>query len=121
MLQLASFSADSLWAFLQIFCRVSALFVTAPVFGSPHVTSNVKIGLSAILSLAMVPLVGGALSQHVPADVFGMACVLLAQVMIGLILAFVAGLVFAAVRKTPLFAFVAGFGGVCWGVLRLFH
>jgi hypothetical protein len=30
-------------------------------------------------------------------------------------------LVFAAVRKTPLFAFVAGFGGVCWGVLSLFH
>jgi len=33
----------------------------------------------------------------------------------------VVALVFAAVRKTPLFAFVAGFGGVCWGVLRLFH
>ncbi len=33
----------------------------------------------------------------------------------------VGALVFAAVRKTPLFAFVAAFGGVCWGVLSLFH
>ncbi len=33
----------------------------------------------------------------------------------------VVALVFAAIHKTPLFAAVAGFGGLCWGVLSLFH
>ena len=33
----------------------------------------------------------------------------------------VVALVFAAVRKPPLFAAVAGFGGLCWGVLSHFH
>ncbi len=71
MFDLAAFSADSFWAFLQIFARVSALFVTAPVFGSMEIPPQVKIGLSGILSLVLLPLVKSAVTAVVPGTVFG--------------------------------------------------
>jgi len=55
MPDLATFSAGSLWAFFQVFTRVSALFVTAPVFGSREIPTQVKAGLAAILSLVLLP------------------------------------------------------------------
>ena len=56
-MDLAAFSAAQFWAFLQIFARVSALFVSAPVFGAREIPAMVKVGLSAILSLVLLPLV----------------------------------------------------------------
>ena len=48
MFDLAAFSADSFWAFLQVFVRVSSLFVSArPVFGSREIPMQVKAGLAA--------------------------------------------------------------------------
>ena len=98
MFDLAAFSADSFWAFLQIFTRVSALFITAPVFGAQEVPAQVKVGLSAILSLVLLPLVKSTLTATVPGTVFGMAEVILGQGLIGLLIGFVVSLLFVAVR-----------------------
>lgn len=98
MFDLAAFSADSFWAFLQIFVRVSALFVTAPVFGSREIPAQVKVGLSGILSLILLPLVKATLTATVPGTVFGMAELLLGQALIGLMIGFVVSLLFVGVR-----------------------
>ena len=98
MFDLAAFSADSFWAFLQVFVRVSSLFVTAPVFGSREIPSQVKVGLATLLSLVLLPLVKATLTQAVPATVFGMAAVLLGQALIGLMIGLVVSLIFVAVR-----------------------
>ncbi len=98
MFDLAAFSADSFWAFLQVFARVSALFVSAPVFGAQEVPAQVKIGLSALLSLVLLPLVKATVTASVPGTVFGMSAVILGQALIGLLIGFVVSLLFVAVR-----------------------
>ena len=98
MFDLAAFSADSFWAFLQVFARVSALFVSAPVFGATEIPAQVKIGLSALLSLVLLPLVKASVTASVPGTVFDMAGVILGQALIGLLIGFVVSLLFVAVR-----------------------
>jgi len=98
MFDLAAFSADSFWAFLQVFTRVSALFVTAPVFGSREIPTQVKAGLSAIISLVLLPLVKTTLGTAAPTTVYSMAVVLLGQALIGLMIGLVVSLIFVAVR-----------------------
>ena len=61
MPNLVAFSAASLWAFLQIFARVTSLLVTAPVFGNKEIPAQAKIGLAGILSLVLLPIVQGTL------------------------------------------------------------
>lgn len=95
---LAAFSAAAFWAFLQIFARVTALFVSAPVFGSREIPTPVKIGLSGLLSLVLLPLVKGTLDAHVPTVLYGMVAALVGQVLIGLLLGLIVSLIFTAVR-----------------------
>jgi flagellar biosynthetic protein FliR len=98
MFDLAAFSADSFWAFLQIFIRVSALFATAPVFGAQQIPVQVKVGLAGILSLVLLPLVKTTLTATIPGSLFGMVTVILGQALIGLLIGFVVSLLFVAVR-----------------------
>lgn len=98
MFDLAAFSADSFWSFLQVFVRVSSLFVTAPVFGSREIPPQAKIGLAAILSLVLLPLVKSTLGPSVPGSVYTMVGTLLGQAIIGLMIGFVVSLIFVAVR-----------------------
>lgn len=98
MFDLAAFSADSFWAFLQVFVRVSALFVSAPVFGSREIPPQVKVGLSALLSLVLLPLVKTTLAHAIPASLFAMTGILLGQALIGLMIGLVVSLLFVAVR-----------------------
>ena len=98
MLDLATFSAASLWAFLQIFARVTSLFVTAPVFGSTEIPPQVKIGLSGILSLALLPIVRATLMPGVVPALGPMVGVLLGEVLIGLRMGLIVSLLFFAVR-----------------------
>lgn len=98
MPDLAAFSATSFWIFLQIFARVSSLFVSAPVFGAKEIPPQVKVGLAGILSLVLFPLVKPALDSTVPATLYATVAALVGQVAIGLLIGFVVSLVFIAVR-----------------------
>ena len=98
MFDLAAFSAAAFWAFLQVFVRVSSLFVTAPVFGSQEIPPQAKIGLAGILSLVLLPLVKSTLGPAVPESLYGMVGTLLGQALIGLLIGFVVSLIFVAVR-----------------------
>lgn len=95
---LAAFSVQSFWTFLQVFARVTALFHTAPVFGATQVPQQVKVGLSAIISFVLVPIVKPTLGQAVPPSLYATAVVLIGQVVIGLTIGYVVSLLFDAVR-----------------------
>jgi flagellar biosynthetic protein FliR len=98
MPNLSIITASSLWAFLQVFARVSSLFISAPVFGDKAVPAQVKVGLAGLISLALLPLVRGTLMPG-PIPALGpMLGDLLGQVMIGILIGFVVSLVFFAVR-----------------------
>lgn len=98
MFDLAAFSTASLWAFLQIFARVTALFVSAPVFGSPQIPPQVKVGLSAILSLVLLPIVRGNLMPGAPPALGPMVGALVGEVLVGLLMGLIVSLLFFAVR-----------------------
>jgi flagellar biosynthetic protein FliR len=97
-MDLAAFSAAQFWVFLQIFARVSALFISAPVFGAREIPATVKVGLSAILSLVLLPIVGATLDPVVPSTLYVMVGNLVGQVLIGLLIGLIVSLLFAAVR-----------------------
>jgi flagellar biosynthetic protein FliR len=98
MSDLATFSASSLWAFLQVFTRVSALFVSAPVFGNNEIPAQTKIGLAGIISLVLLPIIRHTLMQGAVPALEPMIGALLGEVLIGLLIGFVVSLLFFAIR-----------------------
>jgi flagellar biosynthetic protein FliR len=97
-MDLASFSTETFWAFIQVFARVTALFHTAPVFGATQVPRQVKIGLSAIISFVLVPIVKPTLGHTVPPDLYATVLMLAGQIVIGLVTGYVVSLLFDSVR-----------------------
>ncbi len=100
MNSLSHVSVTAFWAFLQVFARVVALFTTAPVFGSREVPPQVRLGLAAVLSLALLPLVRPTLSPGIPGTTYPMVAALAGEVLIGALMGMVASLLFAAVRMS---------------------
>jgi flagellar biosynthetic protein FliR len=98
MHELAAFSTVTFWAFLLVFARVSALFVTAPVFGSSSIPIQTKVGLALILTFVMVPSVTPALGTVVPIGAYAGVAAIIGQVIIGIAIGFVVSLTFEAVR-----------------------
>lgn len=96
--------------FSLILVRVAAIFFAAPFFGSRVVPGPVKGGLALVISLALFPVLKGKL--HFSVDGTGSLVLLMAsEVMIGVIIGFVARLIFAAVQFSGrLMEFQMGFG-----------
>src|ERR1041384_7315421 len=84
------------WAFLLVFARVTALFVTAPVFGNRAIPGRVKIGLAVLLSIALRPLIAPAVKP--PSDLLSLIGQLAAETVIGLCLGFMVMLLFAGLE-----------------------
>jgi flagellar biosynthesis protein FliR len=95
---LAFFSTVTFWSFLLVFARVSALFVSAPVFGSPSIPAQVKAGLALIITFVLVPVVKPSLGTVVPPTLYAGVGAVVGQVVIGLVIGFVVSLMFEAVR-----------------------
>jgi flagellar biosynthetic protein FliR len=85
------------FAFLLVLLRIASLFAFAPVFSSPFVPAQVKAAVVLGLSLCLTAL-GVAGPVAIPSS-YGMLAALAAQeVLLGLLVGFVARLVFAAVQ-----------------------
>ncbi len=83
--------------FVLVLVRVSGLFVSAPVLGSGNFPVMVKVGLSGLTALLLTPVLP-ALDAPLPADTLAFGGLAAGEFLIGLIIGFVAGLVFAAVQ-----------------------
>jgi flagellar biosynthetic protein FliR len=101
-----SFTSEQLnvWlgAFLWPFIRIMALISTAPIFDQPNVPNTVKIGLAAILTVIISPLLG-----TLPAVNVGSAAgilIIAQQILIGASMGLVMQVVFAAVEGAGEFA-----------------
>ncbi|MCW3060059.1 MAG: fliR [Capsulimonas sp.] len=95
---LTTVSAGAFWQFLQVFARVTSLFVSAPIFGNREVPSQVKVGLSAVISIAVLPVVQSTVDKQVPVDLYSTVSILLVQIAIGLLIGLVVSFLFVAVR-----------------------
>ncbi|HKJ84270.1 MAG TPA: flagellar biosynthetic protein FliR [Mariprofundaceae bacterium] len=87
----------SLMAALLVFTRISLIIIMLPVLGQAMVPAPTKIGLAALLSLVIYPLV----VRHVPAlpaSVIGLAALEIKEILIAGMLALLAQLIFAAAQ-----------------------
>jgi len=91
-------SAEQIEAFIIVLLRVSAIVVTIPVISDTSVPARVKAALSVLITLIIFPVVLPKISQpandHALILIYRMA----GEVMIGLIIGFVARMIIVAIR-----------------------
>ncbi len=92
------FALKSLEFYLLIFARGAGLFVQAPVFGSPHVSREVKIGLMGSMALIFFFLL--PYPEYLPLDVIPFGIALIKELFIGILIGYVSFLPFAALQNT---------------------
>jgi flagellar biosynthetic protein FliR len=95
---LLSLPPNGLAIFLLVLVRSSAIFLIAPVLGNANVPARLKIGLSFLLAMILTPFLMG---QELKVDVtnpWTLAEVVLAELMLGLFVGFLAQLLFVAVQ-----------------------
>lgn len=88
----------NLWlaAFIWPFVRILALVGSAPILGNPSVPLRVKIGLSFLLTLVLVPVIGPMPTVE-PGSAIGLL-VLVQQILIGVAIGFAMRIIFTAVE-----------------------
>lgn len=91
------FTGSQIALFLVVLARVSGFIVSAPIVGDPQVPRLVKAGLAIVLSfvLAGLPNVG---HTRIPSDLIPFVLVIVVQLLIGIMLGFVARTLFYAIQ-----------------------
>lgn len=94
--------------YMLIFCRMTAFFVVAPIFSSRTIPSTYKIGLSGMIALLILMIQGT--NQVIPNDL-GYILLILREVLIGLLMGYVAFLIFSVIQTAGSFIDIQiGFG-----------
>lgn len=94
--------------FLLIFCRITSFFAVVPVFSSRNIPPTVKIGFSFFV--AMVIFSSGETGITVPQDLT-YVLLIIREVLIGLLLGFIAYLMFMTIQTAGSFIDIQiGFG-----------
>jgi flagellar biosynthesis protein FliR len=86
--------------FLLILIRISGMLVSSPVFSGNGIPAQVKVGIAVTLSILLFPLHADAPGYHVPHDLIAFSVMAAQEFVIGLLIGFVAELVFAAIRMS---------------------
>ena len=89
------FDPATISVFLLVLCRTSAWAVTAPLVGARSISGFVRIALGVSLAGLITPMVR---NQPVPADIPGYASAIVAQVLAGLALGFITGILLSAIE-----------------------
>jgi flagellar biosynthetic protein FliR len=95
-MDLTSLGMEKLEVFLLVLARTAGIFTVAPIFGANQVPMQVKLGIALALAIVFTPLC--RVAQLPATDVFPMALLIASQALVGLVIGFVAMLVFTAVQ-----------------------
>lgn len=87
-------------AFLLIFCRITAFFVVSPVFSFRNVPNRFKVGIAFFVTVAMYAAVG---SQEDIILNTSYVILILKEILVGLLLGFIAYLFFTVVQVAGTF------------------
>jgi len=98
-LDLTSFGIEKLEVFLLVLARTAGIFTVAPIFGANQVPMQVKLGIALALAIVFTPLTISHQPLAIPVtDVWPMVMLIASQTLVGLVIGFVALLVFTAVQ-----------------------
>ncbi len=81
--------------FLLILVRVSVMLYVFPVFSAPQIPQLARVGFGILVSFALFHTVPLIAPSH---DVLGLATAIVSQIVLGLIVGFVASLVFVGIQ-----------------------
>ena len=85
--------------FVMVLCRMSGLFLAAPVFSSPVIPRLVKVLLVGVVAACLLPMVVAGQGEAVmPATWLGFALAAAKELLVGLVLGFFALLAYTAVQ-----------------------
>ncbi|MDQ1632461.1 MAG: flagellar biosynthesis protein FliR [Frankiaceae bacterium] len=99
------FDTATISTFLLVLCRTSAWAITAPLVGARVMSKVARLGLGIGLAGLVTPMVNG--HQPVPQDLPGYAGAVVAQVLIGLVLGFLTGVLLSSIEMAGSLADVA--------------
>lgn len=88
---------SDVFLFALVLCRIAGLFVALPLFGGRRLSNRFKVAAVVAITLVCYPILNLA-PPPVPKDVFTLAILVIQELLIGLTLAFVTQIVFAAVE-----------------------
>ena len=88
---------DQFHVFLLVMLRVSALLISAPIFGHRNYLNQAKVGLAFMVSLVIFPLVS-AHHPLVPAGIYPYAFMMIKEVVLGLVLGYAVLLLFVGIQ-----------------------
>ena len=83
--------------FMLVLSRVAGIFAALPVFGGKVLPTRIKALIVLMITLVCFPALSVALPQ-MPSDAISLALLALSEVMVGLTLAFITQIIFAAVE-----------------------
>lgn len=83
------------WSFILIFTRVTAMFVSAPVYGHHSVPRNLKIGFGGLIALILVPIIS-PLVGPAPADLITLVGRVVSELAIGVTIGYLASFIMMA-------------------------
>ena len=110
---LATFGEQRVTSFALVLARVAPLFLLAPMFSSKLVPARVRGIVAVAIAVGLSSVVSAG--QVIPTDVYGLGGLLVKELMVGGVYAFVLGAVFAAVSVAGSFIDVLigfSFGGL---------
>jgi flagellar biosynthetic protein FliR len=84
--------------FMLVLSRVAGIFAALPVFGGRRLPLRIKAVTVFMITLVCFPTLAITVPQT-PTDVFSLALLALSEIMIGLTLAFITQIIFAAVAE----------------------
>ena len=87
---------DSAFIFFLAFSRVTALVMTAPIFGSRSVPLKIRLGTAVLLSLAAFPLI--TLPEFEPSNLESLFSAIFSEVVIGSLLGLGVMIMFSAAQ-----------------------
>ncbi len=88
---------DQFHVFLLVMLRVSALLISAPIFGHHNYLNQAKVGLAFMVSLVIFPLVS-AHHPLVPDGIYPYAFMMIKEVILGLVLGYAVLLLFVGIQ-----------------------
>ncbi|MDD5065776.1 MAG: flagellar biosynthetic protein FliR [bacterium] len=104
------FFLNNFQVLVLVFARISGLFIIAPFFSSNLIPPQVKITLSALLTLILYPILT-KFHPAVPGHLITYGLMIMTQLGIGLILGFIVNIIFTAFQLgAQYYSFQMGFG-----------
>lgn len=88
---------SDLFLFSLVLCRIAGLFAALPVFGGRRLPTRIKVVTVLAITVVCLPILR-ITPPPVPADAFGLGLLVVQEMMIGLTLAFITQIIFAAVE-----------------------